>query len=137
MLKKPTAAQLHRKLTPIFNRWVRLRDTTYAPFGDERRGWCISCGTWKDFGELQAGHFVPANHYVHRYNPKNVNVQCISCNKWRHGNPFGYALGLREKYGSRTVWFLLRTMNDKAEYTVEQLQGMIEYYSHKVKELEG
>lgn len=145
MAKQPTVAQLHRKLQPIFNRWIRLRDTMsvgnwvggYAFMGYKRLGRCISCGSMKAFDELQAGHFVPEHKAVHRYNPKNVNAQCVRCNLYLKGNPFGYMLGLRDKIGARAVWFILKTKDDKAVYTVEQLQGMIEHYKNKVKELEG
>jgi hypothetical protein len=128
--KQPSLGTLHKRLTFYFNLWVRLRDSN----GDGTFT-CISCGERKPVEQMDAGHFVPANYYVHRYNPSNVWGQCTRCNRFMHGNLIGYALALVDKLGLDYVRFLWRTHNDKAEYTREQLQQMVETYSGKVKEM--
>lgn len=127
MPKALTKAQLHKKLTTEFNRYIRLRDTWVNDEG-ERVGICISCGAELPYGSLQAGHFVPANHYIHKYNTYNVNSQCVGCNKWKHGNPFGYWVSLAAKYGPDVPMQLAMSREVPAIYTEEQLTSDIELY---------
>lgn len=131
MARAITVAGLHRKLTQEFNRYIRLRDT----FNRDgiRLGECISCKAELPYERLQAGHFIPANHYYLRYNESNVNAQCVQCNKWKHGNPFGYMLGLRELYDYTIPYELAEQMNWRRKYTAEELERLISLY--KVKQL--
>ena len=49
---------------------------------------------------LQAGHYFPQGSYkAIMYDPICVHAQCVSCNKWRHGNLAVYAEKLIDKYG--------------------------------------
>ena len=139
-MPRPTVATLHKRLTPIFNRFIRLRDT--LPLINRgggvlvRNGLCVSCGVKKPFDQLQAGHFVPADHYIHRYDERNVNAQCVKCNRFMHGNLIGYWLGMEAKWGWQVTHKLAETRNDQRIYTVPELEELIEYYSNKVKQLE-
>lgn len=137
MPKSPTVGQLHKKLQPIFNHYIRLRDTGPSDVEPEQRvGKCISCSRIKYYAELQAGHFLPDTHYITRYDERNVNAQCGQCNGFRKSNWPGYTNGLAERYGEDVVWSLLSTWGTTRKYTVEQLQGMIADYLNRVKELE-
>ena len=145
MSKRPTVASLHKKLQPIFNHFIRLRDTQVVlPFvlGETREpgtrwGTCISCSKELPYEQLQAGHFVPvASCYYLRYDEDNVNAQCAGCNKWRHGNPFGYMIGLAIKIGQYEVFELVKSRTKSRQYTVELLTEAIEYYEKKVEEME-
>lgn len=89
LIPKP---KLLKKAEKVFNAYIRKRD---AGLG------CISCSS----GEFEtAGHYFPVGaHSALRYNEWNVNGQCISCNKWRHGNLAHYRIGLVQKIGEKAV----------------------------------
>lgn len=130
-----TVASLHKRLQPIFNRYIRLRDTEWH--GMHHGAKCISCGNYTVFERLQAGHFIPERHYATRYDEINVNAQCQQCNGFKKGNVFGYFNGMIGKYGVERTLELLRQWGTKRKYTRDELLQMIETYSLKVKELEG
>jgi len=142
--KQLTVAQLHKRLTPIFNHWVRLRDTyIIKPFvlGETREpgtrwGICISCNRELPYEQLQAGHFVPAHFYYLKYDELNVNAQCQQCNGYRKSNPWGYMLGLAEKYDKSVPYELATRMHWKKQYAVSGLLEMIDIYKGKVGEME-
>ena len=129
-MAKPTIASLHRRLTIEFNRFIRLRDTETLKDGS-RWGTCISCGQALAIEKANAGHFIPAKNYATRYNEANVNLQCVLCNKYKHGNPFGYVLGIRDLYGEEMVFSLCEQMHLKKKYTSEVLLEMIALYKVK------
>lgn len=87
------------------------------------RGCCTSCGRWHSVwvgGKYQkgvnAGHFVSRGHYVVRYDKKNVNLQCVYCNKWLSGNITNYGVGLDNKYGVGTAAALTKLAVEQREY---------------------
>lgn len=132
-----TKPQLLKQLTLVFNRYIRLRDTEIEVVATgERGGACISCETEYPFAKLQAGHFVPAHVAATRFDERNVNGQCVRCNKYLHSNPYGYILGLRKKYGAGVAYELASVEGFKP-YSTETLVVMIARYKQKVKEIEG
>jgi hypothetical protein len=86
-----TLPKLLSKAQAIFNAWVRDRDAAKG---------CISCGGSID----HAGHYYSAGHYTAlRFNPMNVNGQCLKCNNFLHGNLINYRKGLVKRYGEDEV----------------------------------
>ena len=67
-----------KKLQPIFNEYIRLRDH-HEP--------CISCGTMNP-PEWCAGHYLPRGNYPSvRFDEDNVHKQCNQyCNMHREGS---------------------------------------------------
>lgn len=86
-----TLPKLLAKTQVIFNAWIRERD---------KNNGCISCG-----GAVNhAGHYYSQGYYSSlRFNPINVNGQCIKCNTYMHGNLINYRKGLIKKYGPEVV----------------------------------
>ena len=124
--KKSTISikSLKRKLTEVFNGWVRERD--------KLRG-CISCG-----GRVQqAGHYWSTSQCPQaqmRYFEKNVNGQCIHCNKWLEGNRQGYREGLIKKYGEKVLQTLDVKRSLKTDpWTRFEYELMIKNYKRKFK----
>ena len=62
---------LKKKVWKVMSLYVRERDK-YT---------CFTCGQTK--GIMNAGHFI---HGKLDYDEMNINCQCVSCNKWNHGN---------------------------------------------------
>lgn len=81
-----------------FARYIRARD-----FHDYAE--CISCGEFKLYHELQAGHFVPAGDcgITLVMDERNVNGECNNCNAFDGMHLLGYARNLDARYGAGTA----------------------------------
>jgi hypothetical protein len=105
----------------VFNAYVRKRDE------DET---CISCGS---NSANQAGHYFPVKGFSSlRYNELNVNIQCASCNMYKHGNQAMYRIGLVRKIGEDAVKNLEReAVNDRVKkWTRAELYEIINKYKN-------
>ena len=80
-----------------FSLWVRLRDASSCGVVQ-----CFTCSTIKPFREMQAGHYRSqgARHGL-KFNEKNCEPQCVSCNMYKSGNLAIYAERLIQKHGTK------------------------------------
>jgi 5-methylcytosine-specific restriction endonuclease McrA len=123
-----------KRLTIVFNRWIRFRDTTPTPNGG-RIGKCITCGKFFTFERLQACHFIPSQHLGTRWHEKNVNAGCAHCNKWLEGNRVPYAENLPKKWDKDVLTELAVAKKLNAQHPdVETLKLKIADYSARLKE---
>jgi len=82
-----------------FSKFIRLRDADW-------RGHCkcISCNKTDDWKTFDAGHYIAIGSCKGlKYNEKNVNAQCTSCNQYKSGNQIDYRISLIEKVGEKAV----------------------------------
>lgn len=82
--------KLRERFWVVFSQFIRNRDRDKP---------CISCGIR---GVTDAGHYWPTSQCPQpamRFNEKNVNGQCVYCNRFQEGARQGYAKGLVQKYG--------------------------------------
>ena len=120
--KQPSLKTLRNRLDLIFSSWIRKRD------GNENgMGRCISCNQYRF---LQAGHFIKRQHYG-RWDERNVNGQCVRCNKWLHGNDGAYAVALAQLYGIAVVKELIANKHKELKPSRIELEAMIERYSER------
>jgi len=117
-------------LVNIFNQYIRLSNTD-----DHGYGKCISCGKIKGYPDLDAGHFVNCKHLSLKFSETNVNVQCISCNRFDEGNVSGYTLGLITKYGHGIIEKLHMAKYKNVKYTEFEINVMIDNYRRLSKKL--
>ena len=117
MKKKPTYAQLKRKLDKVFSAYIRKRDAEMP---------CISCGKYVD--SKDAGHYHSRRILSTRWDPINVNGQCRNCNRFLEGMKDDYRQGIIDKYGEME----LLKLNDRAKIQVklnaEDLNGKIKFW---------
>ena len=118
------------KLDKIFSEYIRLRDADGN--GMVR---CISCGKLVHWKKADAGHFINRRHMALRFDEKNVNVQCRSCNRFDEGNILGYQRGLIKKYGADIINYLDIKKHNICKMDVFEYETLIEIYSKKEKEL--
>lgn len=78
----------------VFNRWIRNRDAKGS-----LKFRCISCGFWKPVDQMDAGHFHSKTYSILRFDEKNVNGECVICNRLDPDHLFGYAKNLILKIG--------------------------------------
>jgi hypothetical protein len=122
-LDQKTAQQLLKDADRWFSWYVRLRDSDFI----DGEGWYAPCithdgvylvrdieGKWK--GNTNAGHFVSRGHHIVRFDERNVNHQCVGCNKWKGGCYTEYKVAVDEKYGEGTAAELEKLAIDNKNY---------------------
>lgn len=106
--------KLKKQVQTIVNAYVRERD---AELG------CISCGT--ENAQWNAGHYIAqGSSGLLRYNLKNLNKQCVSCNLFKHGNLVEYRIGLVNKIGEKEVRELESKRHEIHVWTREELEDI-------------
>jgi len=117
-------------LDTVFSEFIRLRDS-------DENGYCkcISCGRLFYYKELDCGHFVNRKHKSTRFDEKNCNAQCKSCNSYDEGNSVGYAKGLIEKHGQDVLDLLIAKKNTTTKISQFDIDTLGAMYREKVKEL--
>jgi hypothetical protein len=131
--KMPTLSALEKKLDAIFSEWVRR---SAADEGGTVE--CVTCKRlmyWRADG-AQAGHFVKRQHRSTRWDERNVNVQCVRCNKWMNGNEAEHGAHIIRKHGLAVHEELLSLKNLVVKYTRSDLEALITEYQTKLKSLE-
>jgi len=127
--KSPSRSDILKgMLWNVFARYIRQRDA----------GICITCGSYKTFEELQAGHFAPVGDSDIElcFDEKNVNGECSTCN----ANFDGWHLvpmkrNLISKYGEKTVLDIERKRESKRviKWDESVFVEKIFYYHQKLR----
>jgi hypothetical protein len=92
-----------QKAKKVFQSWIRLRDTTQP---------CISCVTTLT-KKWDGGHYLKSELYSGViFDERNVNKQCVSCNKHKDGNVAAYRQHLVKKIGTKAVEELEQLANE-------------------------
>jgi hypothetical protein len=124
-----------RKLTKVFNRWIRYRDTT--PAGGDRMGLCITCRKPKLFDALEACHFESSQFLGTKWDEQNVHAGCAYCNKWLEGNKVEYAKALIAKYGPGILdQIAVQKKLNAGHPDILTLQAKIADYTERLKAFE-
>ena len=143
MAKRPTYKSLVKKLDKIFSIYIRLRDRI-----DGKYCKCVTCGKiipWKSKKQgrtflvrgADAGHFMIRGRWNTRWHEKNVHAQCVRCNHWSEGQQKVMAKYIDEKYGAGWSEQLRILSMIRVKIQRYQIEGMIEHYTKKVKEMES
>jgi len=130
MAKSPGYSTLKNKLDKVVSEYVRRRFAGTAGVVA-----CVSCGRVKRWQEQQCGHFVSRVRLATRWDLENCNVQCSACNVLLRGNAVGYARWLENRYGPSIFAALDERSRVPTKFTRADLQGMIDDYQSKLKEL--
>lgn len=116
--------KLHRQAWQLFSEYVRKKS----------KGICFTCGVKKDWKEMDAGHYI---HGRLDYDERNVNSQCVRCNRYLHGNLGRYSEQLFCLLGKRGLLQLRFEANQVKKYEPWELEKIIETYKQKIKQLEN
>lgn len=117
-----------KRLDPVFQKWVRLRDTNKDGFGK-----CCTCDKAISYSESNAGHFCPRQHVNTRFNEENVNLQCIYCNQWEAGAQYAYAKFL----GFKKADELMELSKIKVTISDEEYADLYYKYKQLILDLES
>ena len=127
-MKAKTYASLKKKLDGVFSEYTRRR------FADgQGMVRCVSCGTQKHWKELHAGHFVSRVRLATRFDERNTNPQCPSCNLFKQGNAIGYSRWLLNRYGQSVFAELDEKSRKPVKFTRSDLQAMIDQFTSKIR----
>lgn len=98
-------------LDRVFSKMIRERD---AELG------CITCGRT---GQMDAGHFRPRGLMSTRWNPMNVNGQCLKCNRF-DSKGYEYGVALDKKWVRGTARILYRVSKEIKQWSITELEQM-------------
>lgn len=127
----------HKLTQPRFNLMRRLEELAYY-----RRvrlvPRCISCEQANT--PFEGGHFKPVgSHGEHRYDPRNLHLQCHTCNAYKSGNTEGYIKGLARRYGDYEAFLIIDKLEQRKvrKWTGPELVAMRKKYNAKIRQLES
>lgn len=129
-MAKTARQRLENRVRYWCNKYVCRRDTV-------AKGWGYCCSCPKVVVHGDAGHFIGKGFGGKsgvRYDERNINLQCISCNRFQEGNKLEYRKFMIDRYGEKVIEELElkhRTHN----YTLMELEGLKLYYQQAYKEL--
>ena len=95
---------------------------------------CVTCGTIKNWKELQAGHFIPGRHNSILFDERGCHPQCYHCNIGLKGNPRAYDRYMKTIYGEVVIKELERLDQITKEFKPYELEAIIDIYQYKLKE---
>ena len=111
------------KLDTAFSLYIRARDNYI----------CISCGCKMTATTSQAGHYITRGNMATRFNERNVNAQCKSCNEFKSGNIPKYEDGLIAKYGEGILDELNLAKNQYFKLSDREMLELTKEYKIKYK----
>jgi hypothetical protein len=130
--KALSLSSLEKKLDRLFSEWVRR---SAADEGGTVE--CVTCQKLMHWtgGDAQAGHFVKRQHRATRWDWRNVNVQCVRCNKWLDGNEGEHGAYIIKKHGLAVHDELLALKRTVKKFSRVELQELIDTYNKKLEML--
>ena len=96
---------------------------------------CITCSRRYHLKLLQAGHFITGRHNANLFSEKGTHAQCYNCNINLKGNTLEYRRKIIELYGKGADIELEKKAKEIKQFTVPELNKMIENYKEKLKKL--
>lgn len=128
--------RLFEKAWGFQSRYIKLRDSDWRGYGN-----CCTCGKTIE-AMTKKGH---AGHYRHGYldfHPKNIHLQCSSCNIYGSGKLDMYTIFLIKKYGPGIIEELDKAFHDHKikhdktgkKYSNEELELIIVSIKEKINE---
>lgn len=118
------------KLWDTFSKFIRLRNADENGIVQ-----CVTCPKRFHWKEVHAGHFMGRRHKNTKFNEKNNQVQCISCNSYNGGEQFKYGLFLDREYGEGTAEELMMLSKIACRLSEIDYKEMNQEYKVKVKQL--
>ena len=129
MRKSKTKSKAMAKADRYFSQYIRLRDSDHNSMAI-----CITCGVQKHISEMDAGHFIDRSHQATRYDERNVNAQCRTCNRFQSGRQYEHGKAIDLKYGPGTAEQLLQDSRKITKTTQGEFEAKAEEYKQLAEE---
>lgn len=124
--RAPTLARLKKALDAVFSQFIRQRDG----------GRCVTCGAtgrWQDF---QCGHYHKRRFLGTRWDERNCNSQCGTCNGPRRGAENEHAAYIARTYGAGVLDELIAAKKASLKLYRTDYEEKIASYKERLKTLE-
>ena len=128
--RKNDRSSLETHLDIVFSLYVRLRDAM-----DGGRCRCISCGRIFPFAQIQCGHYHSRHNRSVRWDGRNCNAECFSCNCNDPDHLAGYKDHLVAKIGKQQFDELNVVAHQSRKWSGDELRQMLRYYTAEVRRL--
>jgi len=117
------------KADRYFSQYIRLRDSDHNSMAI-----CITCGVQKHISEMDAGHFIDRSHNATRYDERNVNAQCRTCNRFQSGRQYEHGKAIDLKHGTGTAEQLLQDSRKITKTTQGEFEAKAEEFKQLAEE---
>lgn len=114
------------RLWKWFSRYIRLRDAN-----DKGSVRCFTCGVWRHWKGMDAGHGISRRNMATKYHEINVQPQCGQCNCFAYGAQDKFAAKVDETYGAGTWDELVRLSRTVKKFSQFELDQMADEYKEK------
>lgn len=129
---KPERKKLVKKLDVLCRKILLKRDSI-----DGLIFRCISCRRLLPIETAQVGHYISRRYESTRWDLRNINLQCPSCNKWHSGNPIEYRKALVDKYGKAEIEKMENFYRESPHYSAFDLTQLVKEYQKKLDNKEA
>lgn len=119
-----------KKTWETFSLYIRLKYADVNGFEN-----CVTCGAFKHYKEMQAGHFIQGRHNSILFDERNVHPQCYHCNIGLGGNQLRYYRFMQNKYGEYVVKELENLDLEKRQFTKDELIELRTRYKLLINEM--
>lgn len=107
-------------------KWLIAELDKYTSIIVRRRdGKCVTCGSVRS---LQCSHFYSRRHLSIRFDLRNCNAMCSSCNRRHNRDRRPYERYVRKVYGARVITELDQSRANLQKVTDAQLNELLDEY---------
>lgn len=103
--------------------------------GDYDYGICCTCGEQKEFGMLDAGHFVSGRVDSILFDEDMVHIQCVRCNRFASGMWPEYYEYMVDRYGEDRTEEIRKRKFENRSLTEHDIIEIKDHYKNMLKEL--
>ncbi len=130
-----TPAQLPPGAALPTNAFGNVRPGMFQTFLNQTPLQVSPLGDTGSLGEkYDAGHyFSMGGHKAVTFNEDNVHAQCVTCNRYKHGNLLEYQIGIEKRIGPERLLELHEKAHETRKYTPDELKYIIHTYKEKIK----
>lgn len=121
--KKRTVSQAKKEAWKEFSRYIRTRDALKTT-GTMDMVACCTCGKVYQIKKMHAGHYSQAPHEATRFDKRNVNGQCSSCNVHNGGEQVLYRNFIIRTYGYAVEKEIWEKRHETKKWTVDELDAI-------------
>ena len=94
---------------------------------------CFTCGYSNHYKRMDTGHYIDRRHGAVKFNPLNIEIQCMICNRLNNGQIEKYRKNLIERYGADVEELLHNEAKFGAPMLQHEVETMITYYKQLKK----
>jgi len=121
-----------KKLCDVFSLFIRLRDSDADGVAK-----CFTCNRRAHYKKMHCGHGVPRHYLATKFNEKNNNIQCRTCNGPEGGAREVYKAEMDKLYGQGTWDLMILNSRKVVHWSQFEVDQMVIFYKQEVKKLMG